>query len=92
VEISAFASRKIPPMDATVTSLSADRLVDQQTGVAYFLAELRIDPAALAKLPRNVELAPGMPAQAMIVTGRRSILSYILDPLTETFDSALREE
>ncbi|MEH6676868.1 HlyD family type I secretion periplasmic adaptor subunit [Phenylobacterium sp.] len=92
VEISAFASRKIPPMDAVVTSLSADRLVDQQTGVAYFLAELRIDPAALAKLPRNVELAPGMPAQAMIVTGRRSILSYILDPLTDTFDSALREE
>ena len=33
-----------------------------------------------------------MPAQAMIVTGRRSILSYILDPLTDTFDGALREE
>ncbi|MDZ4321605.1 MAG: HlyD family type I secretion periplasmic adaptor subunit [Phenylobacterium sp.] len=91
VEITAFAQRA-KPLDATVTSVSADRLVDAQTGATYFLAELRIDPADLAKLPEGASLSPGMPGRAMIVTGRRSILDYMISPLTDTFDGALREE
>ncbi|MDO8900633.1 MAG: HlyD family type I secretion periplasmic adaptor subunit [Phenylobacterium sp.] len=90
VEITAFA-RRASPLEATVTSVSADRLVDE-AGVAYFLAELRIDPADLAKLPEGAALSPGMPARAMIVTGRRSVLDYMISPLTDTFGGALREE
>ncbi|MDP2214882.1 HlyD family type I secretion periplasmic adaptor subunit [Phenylobacterium sp.] len=90
VEITAFA-RRASPLEATVTSVSADRLVDE-AGVAYFLAELRIDPADLAKLPEGATLSPGMPARAMIVTGRRSVLDYMISPLTDTFGGALREE
>lgn len=91
VSLSAFA-QKAPPLEAKVTSLSADRLVDAQTGAAYFLAELRINPADLAKLPEGATLSPGMPGQAMIVTGRRSILNYLISPITDTFDGALRED
>ena len=91
VSLTAF-TQKAPPLEAKVTSISADRLVDSQTGIAYFLAELRIDPADLAKLPEGATLTPGMPGQAMIVTGRRSILSYLVGPITDTFDGALRED
>ena len=91
VEITAFAQRA-SPLEAEVTSVSADRLVDAQPAAAYFLAELRIDPADLAKLPEGASLSPGMPARAMIITGRRSILDYMVSPLTDTFDGALREE
>jgi HlyD family type I secretion membrane fusion protein len=91
VSLTAF-TQKAPPLEAKVTSISADRLVDSQTGLAYFLAELRIDPADLAKLPEGATLTPGMPGQAMIVTGRRSILSYLVGPITDTFDGALRED
>jgi HlyD family type I secretion membrane fusion protein len=91
VEIIPFAQRS-SPLEAKVTSVSADRLVDAQSGAAYFLAELRIDPADLGKLPEGATLTPGMPARAMIITGRRSVLDYMVSPLTDTFEGALREE
>ena len=92
VTISAFSSRKAPPLEATVVTVSADRLIDANTGQAYFQADLRIAPEALKKLPAGAQLTPGMPAQAMIVTGDRSVLSYLVNPLTDTIGEAMREE
>ena len=92
VTISAFNSRKVAPLDATVVTVSADRLLDANTGEAYFQADLRIALEALKELPAGQELSPGMPAQAMIVTGERSILSYLVNPLTDTIGEAMREE
>lgn len=92
VRLSAFNARTAPPVDAEVLTVSADQLVDEKTGVGYFRADLRIPPAELAKLPKGSKLTPGMPAEAMIVTGRRSILSYIVSPITDTIRDALRED
>jgi HlyD family type I secretion membrane fusion protein len=92
VRLSAFNARTAPPVDAEVLTVSADQLIDEKTGVGYFRADLRIPPAELAKLPKGSKLTPGMPAEAMIVTGRRSILSYIVSPLTDTIRDALRED
>jgi HlyD family type I secretion membrane fusion protein len=92
VDISAFANRRARSLEATVTSVSADRIIDPTTGEAYFTAELRIDPASLKNLPQGANLTAGMQATAMITTGRRSILSYIVGPVTDTLDDSLREE
>lgn len=92
VRLSAFNARTAPPVNAEVVTISADQLVDEKTGVGYFRADLRIPPPELAKLPKGSKLTPGMPAEAMIVTGRRSILSYIVSPLTDTIRDALRED
>lgn len=92
VDVSAFANRRARSLEATVTNVSADRIVDPNTGEAYFLAELRIDPASLRNLPPGAELSAGMQAMAMITTGERSILSYLISPLTDTLDDSLREE
>ena len=92
VRLSAFNSRKAPPVNATVTTVSADQLVDEKTGEGYFRADLKIEPKELTKLPRDAKLSPGMPAETMIVTGNRSILSYVVSPLTDTIRDALRED
>lgn len=92
VRLSAFNSRTAPPVDATVIQVSADQLVDEKTGEGYFRADLKIDPKELAKLPKGSKLSPGMPAETYIVTGNRSILSYIVSPLTDTIRDALRED
>lgn len=92
VRLSAFSSRTVPPVNADVLSVSADQLVDEKTGQGYFRADLRIPPAELAKLPKGSKLSPGMPAEAMIVTGNRSILGYMISPLTDTIRDALRED
>ncbi|MDX9999646.1 MAG: HlyD family type I secretion periplasmic adaptor subunit [Phenylobacterium sp.] len=92
VRLSAFNYRKVQPVDAKVIGVSADALVDQKTGASYFNADLRIPVEELRKLPKGANLSPGMPAQAMITTGRRTIMGYILGPITDTVRTALREE
>lgn len=92
VRLTAFNYRKVPPVKAEVVNVSADALVDQKTGAPYFNADLRIPVGELKKLPDGVKLSPGMPAQAMITTGRRTILGYVLGPITDTLRTAMREE
>lgn len=92
VRLSAFNYRKVSPVEAEVVSVSADQLTDERSGEGYFQAEIRIPPKELAKLPKGAKITPGMPAEAMIVTGKRTILSYIVSPITDTVSDALREE
>jgi multidrug efflux pump subunit AcrA (membrane-fusion protein) len=92
VHLSAFNQRKVDPVDGEVFSVSADRLTDEQTGMGYFMVEVRIPPKELKSLPKGVALTPGMPADVAIQTGTRSILDYIVSPLTDTIEDALKEE
>jgi HlyD family type I secretion membrane fusion protein len=91
VRLTAFNYRKVSPVEATVTNVSADQLVDEKSGNGYFRADLKIDPKELAKLPKGAKITPGMPAQVMITTGKRTVLSYIISPLTDTLRDAMRD-
>lgn len=92
VRLTAFNYRKVSPVAATVINVSADQLSDPKTGEGFFKADLRIDPKDIAKLPRDAKLSPGMPAQAMITTGKNTILHYLISPLTDTVGEAMREK
>ena len=74
-----------------VAWVSADRITDPKTNQIYYSARIKIDPVANkdVKLP---PLYPGMPAEVMIVTGRRTALSYLTAPLTASFNRAFRQE
>ena len=50
-----------------------------------------ISVAALARVP-NVKLYPGMPVEAAIVTGNRTMLAFLLQPFTDSFARAFHEE
>jgi HlyD family type I secretion membrane fusion protein len=91
VRLTAFNYRKVSPVEAVVTNVSADQLTDEKSGMGYFRADLKIDPAELAKLPKGSKITPGMPAQAMITTGKKTVLSYIISPLTDTLRDAMRD-
>jgi HlyD family secretion protein len=91
VRLTAFNYRKVSPVEAVVTNISADQLSDEKSGIGYFRADLKIDPAELAKLPKGAKITPGMPAQAMITTGKNTILHYIVSPLTDTIGKAMRD-
>lgn len=92
VTLSAYASNKVPKLHAEVITVSADALTDQQLGVTYFTADLRIPPSELRRLPEGVQITPGMQATAMIRTGRRTIMSYLLGPIGDIADNSLREQ
>ena len=90
VRLTAYQRRTTPTIHGEVVSVSADRLIDEQTGEAYYTARVRIDQASLARA-ENVTLSPGMPAQVMIRTGERTALDYILSPIADTLNQAFRE-
>jgi multidrug efflux pump subunit AcrA (membrane-fusion protein) len=72
--------------------VSADRITNEKTGTAFFRVDLRIEPQELKKLKKGVKLTPGMPAQALIKTGKRSVMSYLISPITDTLEDAFREQ
>lgn len=92
VTLSAYSSNKVPKLHAEVITVSADALTDQQSGMTYFTADLRIPPSELRRLPEGVQITPGMQATAMIRTGRRTIMSYLLGPIGDIADNSLREQ
>lgn len=92
VRLTGLNQRFNDDLEATVAVVSADRITNEQTGVAFYRVDLRIPPAELKKLKRGVELTPGMPASAMIVTGQRTVMGYLVSPITDTLRDAFREE
>ena len=91
VRLSGLNQRWTNPIPAVVTALSADRIVNDKSGASFFRVDLKIDPKDLTHLPKSLKLSPGMPADAMIVTGKRTIMSFLITPITDTFHNAFRE-
>ena len=91
VRFTAFSQRNSDPVDGEVTAVSADRLVDQLSPEGYYLARIALQAGGLSALG-NALLHPGMQAEVMIVTGRRTALSYFMKPVTDSFNRAFREE
>jgi HlyD family secretion protein/epimerase transport system membrane fusion protein len=91
VRLTAFKQRNTPMLDAKLNRVSADSFTDERSGASYFLARVTIDAAELKKLDGR-ELYPGMGAEVMIKTGKRTTMDYILAPLTDSLRRAFRED
>ncbi len=108
VRISAFKSRSTGPLDGIVTSVSPDLtepseidkvynvILQQQQGQGgpMYKVKINVDKEQLKKISkyRDYELYPGMQADVAIVTGERTLLQYLLDPVTSTFWHAFTEK
>lgn len=89
IRLSAYKSRTIPMLYGTVSYVSGDSFVDEQTGQPYFSVHVTIPKDELAQY--NLVMAPGMPAEAYITTAGKTLLRYLLDPITDTTRKAFRE-
>lgn len=85
-----FHSDKPPIMFGDIKTLSRDRLVDQQTGEPYFLAQLEIESDSIPP-DLKARLQAGIPAAVVIPRGERSIVSYLVQPLTNALRTTFRE-
>jgi protease secretion system membrane fusion protein len=87
----AFSQSKTPRVNGKVTLVSADRLEDEKTGEPYYKVRAQVSEAGMQQLA-GVEIRPGMPVQAFVRTGERSLLSYLFKPLLDRTHMALAEE
>jgi len=91
VRFTAFSSRTTPELKGKAVSVSADRSVDKQTGQPYFTVVVRIDQPELARL-KGQKLIPGMPAEVLLETEPRTVLSYLIKPIADQFRLSFREQ
>ena len=90
LRFTSLSMRTTPEISGIVTRVDADRTVDQATGMAFYNARIEISDAEFQKLD-NVRLSVGMPVEVFIQTGERTILNYIIRPLSDQLKRALRE-
>jgi HlyD family secretion protein len=91
LKFSAFNQRTTPEVDGIVSLVSADVTQDQKTGASFYTARISVAADELAKLG-IVKLVPGMPVEAFIQTGDRSVMSYLTRPLGDQIARAFREK
>jgi len=91
LRFSAFNQRTTPELSGRITYVSAATSNDPATGETYYLADVGVAEAELAKLGDN-RLVPGMPVEVFISTEERTAFSFLSKPLTDQFSRAFREQ
>jgi len=89
IRLTAYQTRTTPLVPGTVTYVSGDRLVEQQTGAPYYIVHIDVPEQALGAA--NLRLQAGMPAEVFIRTDTRTALDYLLAPVTSYLRRAMRE-
>jgi len=92
IQLTAYKGKKVPKINGEVINVSPDIITNEQTRESYFLARVSISKKDIDKLKSKVELYPGMPAQVFIITGSRSLVSYMFTPISDSTYKAFREE
>lgn len=90
VRLSSFNRNITPEADARITHVSADLSRDEARDLSYYVVHLEIDNRGSESM-NGVALMPGMPADVFISTDERTVLSYLVKPLSDQFQRAFRE-
>jgi HlyD family secretion protein len=90
VRFPAFHSRTTPLILGKLRNVSRDRLVDETTHEPYYLAQVAVADTDIPEELRG-RLRPGMPAEVIFNTGERTVMSYLVRPLTDALSKAFRE-
>lgn len=91
LRFTAFNRRTTPEIAGTVSMVAADTTFDQHSGVAYYSVRISLPPEEVARLG-DVQIMPGMPVEAFIITAERTVLSYLTKPMHDQVYRAFREK
>jgi protease secretion system membrane fusion protein len=94
VRFTAFSHSPQLVVAGKVVSVSGDLLTDPPTvqgTPSYYLARVAVTPEGLNRLGKR-QLHPGMPVEVVFRTGERSLLTYLLHPLTKRIAASMTEE
>lgn len=93
VRFSSFANSPQLVLEGRLASVSSD-VISEQTAMgvmSYYLGRVEITPEGIKELGKRV-MQPGMPAEVLIKTGERSLLTYLMHPLTKRLAASMKEE
>lgn len=91
VKVTAYDFSTYGGLDGRVVQVSADSIYDETTREAYFNVIVETTRAYLMARGRQLPITPGMMTDTQIITGQKSVLSYLLKPVMKARSDALRE-
>ena len=91
LRLSAFNQRTTPELNGVVSRVQPDVSTDQRTGQSYYTIRVSMPPEEIARLG-DIKLIPGMPVEAFVQTGDRTMMSYLMKPLHDQLMRAFREK
>ncbi|MGC1468349.1 MAG: HlyD family type I secretion periplasmic adaptor subunit [Sphingorhabdus sp.] len=91
VKVTAYDFSIYGGLSGRVVQVSADSIYDEVAKEAYFTVVVETDKSYLLSAGKRLPISPGMICDVEIITGRKSILSYLLKPLIKARSEALRE-
>lgn len=90
VKLHAFNARTTPELKGKLSYVSADAVLDPRTEMSYFIVKVTVSADELKRLG-DQKVQPGMQTDVFIITGERTFLGYLFQPLADSFNQAWRE-
>jgi adhesin transport system membrane fusion protein len=91
VKVTAYDFSIYGGLEGRVVQVSADSIYDEKERQAYFTVIVETDKSYLMSLGHPLPITPGMMTNTQIITGRKSVLTYLLKPVLKANSEALRE-
>lgn len=91
LRVTGLNQRITPELNGVVERVAPDLSQDQKTKMPFYTVRLSVSAAEFARL-ESVKFVPGMPVEAFIRTSSRSMMSYLVKPLTDQIGRAFREQ
>ncbi len=91
VKITAYDFSIFGGLEGEVTNISADSIVEKEKGETFYLVQVKTDQSELKRNGKAYPIIPGMVASVEIMTGRKTILSYLMKPINKAQSVALTE-
>ncbi len=92
IRLSAYDSAKYGSVDGRVLRISPDAVVDEQNGgTSHYLVDVALEGDLVLETGEKVTFIPGMTATVDVLSGKRTILEYIWQPIARVQELALRD-
>jgi HlyD family type I secretion membrane fusion protein len=88
-------AKSAPPASARAAAGGgggSDQRAPDPTAMGFYRIDVQIDPKELTKLRPDERITPGMPASVMLVSGKRTLMGFLISPITDTIDHAFHEQ
>ncbi|WP_066552236.1 HlyD family type I secretion periplasmic adaptor subunit [Croceicoccus bisphenolivorans] len=92
VKVTAFDFSIYGGLSGKVRQISPDSVYDENERESYYLAQIETDRAYIRHGGQRLAIMPGMICEVEIITGRKSVLAYLLKPITRGLNTALTEK
>jgi adhesin transport system membrane fusion protein len=91
VKVTAYDFSIYGGLTGKVRNISADSIYDEVEREAYYSVMIETDQAYIFKHGKKLPIMPGMVCDVEIITGRKSILSYLFKPILRAIDESMTE-